>query len=599
MFVYRAAPMEWQGWLTLAVVMLALGAMIREVAGPDLIMASALVALAAFDVLTPVETFSGFSNPALIAVGTLFIVSAGLQETGALDATIGRLLAQARGVGGGLIRIGPPVAFFSAFLNNAPIVAMMTPTIGDWARRRGLSPSRFLIPLSYASILGSVTTVIGTSTTLTVAALVIDAGQPEIGFFELFPVGFPIAIAGLLYLQFATPRLIPDRRHSGEELGERRREYTGSMIVAPNCALIDQTIEEAGLRHLPGLFLVEIDRGGQVITPVSPQQLIRSGDRLVFAGVISTIVELQRIPGLVPTSEDEAPLTARADHRLIEAVVSVSSPLIGESIRAANFRSVHDAAVLAVHRNGEQVPGKIGEIVLRPGDTLLMQAAPGFALAHRNSADFYLVSEIDGTAAPRTDRAWIAIVILLAMVLCASLGLYSIAVAAPMAAGLLLVTRCINGRVARESVDWSILIVIGAGLGIATAMDKTGAAGAVARIVVEVTEGLGPYGALAVVYLVALVLAELLHHNAAVAMMFPIAMAAASQVGADPRPFIMAVAVAGCCAFASPVTYQTHLIVYGAGSYRFTDFVRAGLPLDLICAGIAIALIPFIWPFSP
>jgi len=597
MFVYRAAPMEWQGWLTLAVVLVALVAMVREVAGPDLIMASALVSLAACGVLTPAETFAGFSNPALIAVGTLFIVSAGLQETGALDLTIGRLLARARGVGSGLLRIGPPVAFFSAFLNNAPIVAMMTPTIGDWARRRGLSPSRFLIPLSYASILGSTTTVIGTSTTLTVAALVIDAGLPEIGFFELFPVGFPIAIAGLLYLQLASPRLIPDRRDPGEELGERRREYTGSMIVEPNCGLIDQTIEAAGLRHLPGLFLVEIDRGGRVITPVSPDQTIRSGDRLVFAGVISTIVELQRIPGLVPASEDEAPVTAKADHRLIEAVVSVSSPLIGESIRDANFRTIHDAAVLAVHRNGEQVPGKIGEIVLRPGDTLLMQAAPGFALAHRNSPDFYLVSEIAGTSTPRRDRAWIAIAILLAMVLGASLGLYSIAVAAPMAAGLLLLTRCINGRVARGSVDWSILIVIGSGLGVAAAMHKTGAAGTVAQIVVDLTADLGPHGALAVVYLVALMLAELLHHNAAAAIMFPIAMAAATQVGANPRPFIMAIALAGCCAFASPVTYQTHLIVYGAGGYRFTDFVRAGLPLDLVCAAIAITAIPMVWPF--
>ena len=254
-------------------------------------------------------------------------------------------------------------------------------------------------------------------------------------------------------------------------------------------------------------------------------------------------------------------------------------------------------ALVPMRHTSERVPGKIGTIKLKPGDTLLMLGAPHFMRAHRNSPDFYLVSEIAGTEAPRYERAWIAIAILIGMVLCASFGLYPIAVAAPIAAGLLIVTRCISGRIARRSVDWSILIVIGAGLGVATAMDKTGAASWIAHLVVSATGDLGPWAALAVVYLVALLLAEMLHHNAAVAMMFPVAVAAAAHVGADPRPFIMAVAVAGCCAFASPVTYQTHLIVYGPGGYRFTDFVRVGLPLDILCAAIAIVAIPWIWEF--
>ncbi|MEE9608915.1 MAG: SLC13 family permease [Myxococcota bacterium] len=589
--------MEWQGWLTLAVVLLALAAMVREVAGPDLIMMAALFTLAASGVLTPAETFSGFANQALAAVGALFVVSAALQETGALEATAGRIFARARGERSGLARICPPVAVFSAVLNNAPIVAMMTPTVIDWARRRRLAPSRFLIPLSYASILGSITTVIGTSTTLTVAGLVLDASMPEIGFFELAPVGVPIALLGLLYLQYAAPHLLPDRKDPTEQLGESRREYTGSMMVQADCALVGQTVEEAGLRHLPGLFLVEIDRGGRVITPVGPDQVIRADDQLVFAGVVSTLLDLQRIRGLVPVTDEARPAPRLAHHRLIEAVVSLSSPLVNQSIRDAAFRTVYDAAVIAVHRNGERVPGKIGEIVLQPGDTLLLQGAPGFHRAHRNSPDFYLVSEIAGTEAPRYDRAWVAIAILVAMVLSASLGVFPIAIAAFLAAGALIGTRCVSGRVARRSVVWPILIVIGAGLGVATAMEKTGAAGFIANLLTHATGGLGPLATLAVVYAVGVLLAELLHHNAAVAIMFPIAVATAHQVGADPRPFIMAIAVAGCCAFASPVTYQTHLIVYGPGGYRFMDFVRVGLPLDLVCGVVAIALIPIVWPF--
>ncbi len=589
--------MEWQGWLTLAVVLLTLFAMVKELAGPDIVMMAGLFTLAAFGVLTPRETFEGFANPALAAVGALFIVSAALRETGALEATVGRLIDRTRSERGGLAHICPSVAALSAFLNNAPIVAMMTPTVIDWARRRGLSPSRFLIPLSYSSILGSTTTVIGTSTILTVSGLLDKSGLGEIGFFELAPVGVVIALAGITYLLFGAPHLLPERSEPTEILGDRRREYTTSMIVEEQCPLIDQSVEEAGLRHLPGLFLVEIVRAGHVITPVGPDELIRPGDRLVFAGVVSTIVDLQRIRGLVPATDDADPVPTLPEHRLVEAVISASSPLINQSIRDAGFRSVYDAAVIAVHRNAERVPGKIGEIVLEAGDTLLLQGAPGFLRAHRNSRDFYLVSEIAGTETPRYDRAGIAIGILVLMVLAASLGAYPISIAAFVAAGLLILTRAISGAAARRSVEWSILIVIGASLGIAFAMQKTGAAAAVAGLIAFAGGSIGPIPALIVVYLTTLLMAETLHHNAAVALMFPIAVEAANLVGADPRGFVMAVAIGGCCAFASPVAYQTHLIVYGPGGYRFTDFVRVGIPLDVVCAAIAIALIPVIWPF--
>jgi di/tricarboxylate transporter len=279
-------------------------------------------------------------------------------------------------------------------------------------------------------------------------------------------------------------------------------------------------------------------------------------------------------------------------------VISASSPLIDQSIRDANFRTVYDAAVVAVHRNAERVAGKIGEIVLEAGDTLLLQTSPGFIRVHRNSPDFYLVSGLPDSEAPRHDRAWIALAILFLMVVVAGLGIYPISIAGFLAAGLLIATRCINGRIARASVNWSILVVIGAGLGIAGAMEKTGAAAAVANAIVAAAGGFGPLATLAVIYLTTLVAAELLHHNAAVALTFPIAVATASQLGVDPRPFVMAVILGGCCAFASPVAYQTHLIVYGPGGYRFTDFVKVGLPLDAICAVVALTMIPRVWPIA-
>ena len=591
--------MDWQGWFTLGVLALVVAGLIREIAGPEILVMAGLLVLAAAGILTPEETFSGFANPALAAVGALFIVSAGLRETGAIEAAVVRLFGRARSEGSALVRMCPPLAATSAFLNNAPIVAMMTPVVIDWARRHAIAPSRLLMPLSYATMLGSVTTLIGTSVNLTVAGLMLKTeSMAPMTFFELAPVGVPVCAVGLLYIMFIAPRWIPTRQDPAEYLGEHRREYVSSMAVEPACRLVDQTVEEAGLRQLPGLFLVEIDRGGHVITPVGPDQTIAAGDRLVFAGVVSTIVDLQRIPGLVPLSEGEEQVQGGPGRRLVEAVVSRSSPLVNRSVRDASFRSAYDAAVIAVHRNGERVGGKIGEIVLLPGDTLLLQTAPHFLRTHGGSPDFYLVSEVDAEGPPRLDRAPIAIAILAAMVALVVIAGLHISIAAFFAVGALIATRCLSASHARRSVDWSVLLVIGAGLGIAGAMTKTGAAAAIAELIVAAVGAAGPLATLAVVYATTVILSELVHHAAAAAIMFPIAVASAAQVGADPRGFVMGIAVAATCAFANPVTYQTHLIVYGPGGYRFTDFLRVGLPLDLLVGAVAVTVIPWIWPFA-
>ena len=590
--------MDWQIAFTLGMVGLALAAMIRELAAPDLVLMAALICFGAAGILSPGQTFAGFANPVVATVGALFIVSAALRETGALDMTLGRVLGRSGSVGLSIFRMALPVAGLSAFLNNAPIVAMMTPTVTDWARRSRVAASQYLIPLSYASILGSVTTIIGTSTILTVTGMVLDAGLEPWGFFEPAPVGILIAGAGLLYLVFVAPSRLPVRVEAAEELDDRSREYTSAMRVTPDSPLDGMTVEEANLRNLPGLFLVEIDRGTRLITPVSPDQSLQIGDILVFAGVLTTIIDLQRIRGLEPAAPEDLiqSLPGGRNRPMAEAVVSASSPLIGQSVKQSNFRAVYDAVVIAVHRNAERVQGKIGDIVLRPGDTLLMQCAPEFMRLHHNSRDFYLASELPGTHTPAFDRAWTALGILAVMVVVVAFGQIHISIAAFVTVAALIGTRCISATKARQAVDWSVLITIGAGLGIANAMTQSGAASFVAHGLVTAVGSFGPFASLVVIYALCLVMAETLHHNAAVAIMFPIALAASVQLGVDSRPFIMTVAMAAACAFASPVSYQTHLIVYGAGSYRFREFLRVGLPLDLICAAVALTAIPWFWP---
>ncbi len=589
--------MEFDAWLTLAVLLAMIVAMAREIAGPDVVLMAGLIVLSAAGVLTPEETFAGFANESMLTVGALLVLAAALRATGALEPSFSRLFGRTRNERVGLFRMMFPIAGVSAFLNNTTIVAMLTPVVIDWSHRNRMSPGRFLIPLSFATILGGVTTIIGTSTNLTVAGMMLQSGMRPMGFFELAPVGIPVCIAGLAYLLWAAPKLLPARKEPTEDLGAARREYTVAMIVELRSPLANRSVEDAGLRHLPGLFLVEIDRAGRVITPVASDEVILESDRLVFAGVVDTIVDLSRIRGLVPATDDEQPAPSDPGRRLSEAVVSHSSPLVGRSIREAGFRTVYDAAVIAVHRNGERVAGKIGDIVLRPGDTLLLQTAPGFVRVHGNSPDFYLVSELAGTENPRYDRAWVALGVLAGLIATVTLEILPISIAAFLAAGALVATRCISAAQARRSIEWSILIMIAAALGIGAAMEKTGVAAAIATQLTQAVGDFGPLAALALVYFVTVLLTEVISNNAAAALMFPIGVATASQLGVDVRGFVMAVTVAASCGFSTPIGYQTHLIVFGPGGYRFSDFVRVGAPLDLLCGVVALTVIPYFFPF--
>ena len=331
-----------------------------------------------------------------------------------------------------------------------------------------------------------------------------------------------------------------------------------------------------------------------MISPVGPGEYLRAHDRLTFAGVVETIVDLQQFRGLVPEVHDRPP---EADDRWVlhEAVVSAGSPLIGLSIREANFRGRYSAAVVAVHRHGERIVTKLGDIRLRPGDTLLLEAAAGFSRSFRDSTDFYLGSELDESAPPRHHRAGWALAILAGVVGLAAFGALPLVVAALAGAVGVVAVGCLSPGQARRAIDVSVLIVIAASFGLASALEESGAARVIADTFVSVSEPWGPVALLAGVYLVTLVLTELVTNNAAAALMFPIALVAASAVEADPRPFAIAVAIAASLSLATPLGYQTNLMVYGPGGYRFSDFLRMGVPLQLLLGVLAVALIAFLW----
>ena len=600
--------MAWEAWLAVAVVVAVLIALARNWAGPDLVLLAGATAMMSFSTFsdrfpTPRQIAQEFGNEGLLTVGVLFIVAAGLTETGGMNLLTARLLGRPKTVPRAQVRLMLPVAFISAFLNNTPVVAMFVPVVNDWCKKAGISPSKLFIPLSYAAILGGCCTLIGTSTNLVVHGMMIAAARtdptmPRMTFWTLGAVGLPVAIVGLAYVLLTSRWTLKDRTPANVQHADPR-QYTVEMMVQPHSAIDGATIEQAGLRHLPGCYLMEVQRDGETFAAVGPEQVLRGHDRLIFVGIVDSVVDLQKIRGLVPATDQVFKLSDPRHQRvLLEAVVSNTCPAVGRSVREARFRSTYDAAVIAVHRNGARIDRKIGDIVLRAGDTLLLEAHPRFRERHRDSPDFFLVSAVEDSRPPRHEKVWIALAILIAMVAAMSFERYfSVLNAALLAAGLMLLTGCLSGERARRSIDWTTLLAIGAAFGIGRGMETSGAASSIANAMLATLGQFGPWAALLAVYAVTLLFTEVVTNNAAAALAFPIARAAAMSLGVSFMPFAICIAVAASAGFATPLGYQTHLMVYGPGGYRFGDFVRAGLPLDLIVMLVAVGLAPVFFPF--
>lgn len=554
-------------------------------------------------VLTPKEAIGGFASTGLATVAVLFVVVTGLKETGGIDWISARVLGRPRNLRTGMVRMAAPVAGMSAFLNNTPVVALMIPAVGDWCKRTGISPSKLMIPLSYAAILGGTCSLIGTSTNLVVAGMVIDRTTLEpLGMFDITWIGVPCVLVGLLFLLLVGPKLLPNRGSPASVMSDPR-EYTLEMIVPEGSALAGKTVEDAGLRNLPGCFLVEVEREGGVMAAVGPESVLRAGDRLVFAGIVEAIKDLQTLRGLTPATDQVFKLDSpRYRRRLFEAVVSRTSPAAGRTIREGRFRNTYDAVVIAVAREGERLKGKLGAIELKPGDTLLLEADPGFAEKHRNSRDFLLVSALEDSTPRRHARAPMAVVLLAGMVALAASGLMDMLSAALLAAGLMVLSRCCTITEARRSIDWSVLIVIGAALGLGEALSVSGASSDIAHALLSVV-GQHPWMVLLAIYVITSLATEVITNNAAVVLVFPIAVNAvekieiATSTDVSLMPFVIAIMIGGSASFATPLGYQTNLMVYGPGGYRFADFLRVGVPMNILIGVTTVVLTPLIFPF--
>ncbi len=488
--------MSIEAWLTIAIIVAAVAVMARGLAAPDIALSGAMGLLLLLGIISPKEAAEGFGNEGMLTVAVLFVVAAGIDATGALDRPIRRLLGQPTSVAAAQLRMMLPMAALSSVLNNTPVVAMLIPTVQDWAKRIGISPSKLLIPLSWATIMGGTLTIIGTSTNLVVTGLA-SQRHPELvwNMLEIFPIGLVVVVVGLSYILIASRWLLPDRRGNVPN-PDGARDYTAAFMVETGSPIIGTTIEAAGLRHLPGLYLVEIERNSVTLPAVPPDTRLCDGDILVFVGILDSVVDLRKIRGLVPAAADQVARLGLPDdnRRLVEAVVAFGSPLVGQTVKQAKFRTRFQAAIIAVHRNGERVVGKIGDIVLRIGDTLLLETRRDFMETYRNDRSFALVSTVSRSTPVRHGRGTVALVLLAAMIGSNVSGFAPLFTAALLCVGAMLITRCMTSSEARRAIELNVLLAIAASFSAGKALETTGAAQAIGDSLVLLTAPLGQYG---------------------------------------------------------------------------------------------------------
>jgi len=582
-------------WLTLAVLAVLVLVLVREMAPPAVSILGALVTLVLLDVVTPAQAFVGFSSTATITIAGLFVVAGALNEHAHIEALLGRVLGDGSDERASLARLVAPSAGLSAVMANTPLVAAFAPAVRTWAERNSRPASLYLIPLSFAAILGALTTLIGTSTTLVVSGLVEESMGEALGFFEITPLGLPIAVVGSVLLVLLAPHLLPDRRPVELAVAAGERDYRVQMVVEPGGPLEGATVREAGLRNLEGLFLARVHRHGREIVPVHPEEPLEGGDVLVFVGRVEDVTGMESQAGLAHAEGLQLSLLEGDRHRSFEAVVGRDSHLVGRTLQGVSFRGRYGGVVLAIHRDGERVSGKLGALALRPGDVLLVQADRDFAERARGASAFAVVAPLGEDTTPVSQRRWLVVGVGAAMVGVAAIGLVDIAVAVLGACLALLLTRTIGFHEAKEALDIDVLLIVASAIGLGAAVERSGLAAVAADGIAEIGAIGGEVGALLAIIVGTLILTELVTNVAAAAIMVPIALSIAGEVGADPRTFALVVAVSGSASFLTPIGYQTNTIVYGLGGYHFGDYWRLGAPLTAVVIAVTVVMVSVVW----
>lgn len=557
-----------------------------------------VIALGIFGIVTPSEIISGFGNEQVAVVILMLLFSDVIRKTDIIEFTFDRLFRKVRTYQGFVGRMALAVAAFSMFLNNTPLVAVMMPYINSWTKRNNFAPSKFLIPLSYASILGGSATLIGTSTNLIVSSMVIDQtiipDLEPLSMFDYAWVGIPMILVGTLYLVLVGNRLLPSRPGFLSDTIEATREYVIEAKVRSRSHLTGKTLCESGLLDIKGLKLIAIIRDSVRIVDIPADLVLDHEDTLVFKGETHNIAELINAKsGLI--LPEVGMLTRMRRANVNEVVVSQNSVLINKSVRDTNFRGRYDAAIIAVHRNGERIEGKIGNVVLKAGDVLLLFAGENFVSRSKDSFDFYFISRVTEYLNLEWYKSLILIGGLSLVIVLAALNVISLFMGLILMILASMLLKVTHPKDIPSNIDYNLAMVIVLSLALGTAMMKSGAADLVANGVISAFFPFGKVGVLIGVYFITALLAAYITTKAAVAIVFPIALSVAQQLGVSGMPFVLAVSYAAACTFITPHGYVTNLMVYGPGGYTFKDFMRIGLPLTLIYMAVAVFVLTLVF----
>jgi di/tricarboxylate transporter len=588
---------DFQLILVFVVILFILISLYKEILGPSFTFMLAIAVLGIFGVITPSEILSGFANEQVAVVIMLLLLGDIIRKTEVIESAFDHLFRSARSYKGFLSRMMLIISGFSAFLNNTPLVAVMMPYVHSWCKRNDISPSKFLMPLSFAAILGGCATLIGTSTNLIVNGLVVDQeiipDLPALNIFDFAYVGVPMILFGFLFLLLFSDKLLPSKSPFQEEFAKNTRQYIVEARIHSNSHLIGKTIEEAGLRQLKGLYLFELVRKSFRIPAVAPNVILHQDDILVFAGDTETIAELINSNSGLSLPEIGM-LSKKKKAEVVEIVISQNSSLIGKTVKQVNFRSKYDAAIIAIHRNGERVTGKLGTVTLKAGDVLLIYTGIDF-YSRAGTNDFYFISKVRDFIKLEPYKIIIlfggtilAILLSAFHVISLFMGLIIVILAA-------LAMKITTAKELPKGVDYNLGLIIVMSLALGTAMIKTGAADLLANSMIAVFMPLGRIGLLFGIYLVTAFMAAYITNKAAVGIIFPIALTMAVNLELNPTPFILTVAYAAAANFMTPIGYQTNLMVYGPGGYAFKDFFKVGFPLTMLYMVITVLILTIIY----